>query len=201
MEACAGTGPAGNGRALVSRKALAVLAPSLGPTAGKTAHRFGLASADPAHGRGQPSLGRSADSRGAAENSESPSRNARCRAILPGLGQHRHRPGGHFSQTTSASWASPLHASSPTRRTRTTVSTPGVVAPSLRHQANDRASAISRRLSSGLCHDNARPLTGARVPFITEDANTSAPAHLPRSRGGCLRRGHRLRGAPEDLRR
>src|SRR5207244_7308047 len=55
-------------RSLVaSRRAPSVPEPSLGPATGKTTHRFGRASPHPAHGRGEPSLGRSADPRRAAE--------------------------------------------------------------------------------------------------------------------------------------
>ncbi len=67
MEASIGPGPAGNGRSVASRRAPSVLEPSLGPATGKTTHRFGRASPHPAHGRGEPSLGRSADPRRAAE--------------------------------------------------------------------------------------------------------------------------------------
>ena len=67
----------------------------------------------------------------------------------------------------------PRRSCSAARRTRTTESTSVVrsLAP-LRHQANDRASAISGRFSIGLCQSNARLLMGG-----------SAQAHVHHRRG------------------
>src|SRR5713226_7911783 len=61
MEARAGTGPAGHGRPLASRRVSWRLASSLAAATGKTTHRFTTSSPHSAHGHGEPSLGRSAD--------------------------------------------------------------------------------------------------------------------------------------------
>src|SRR5262245_20721883 len=68
LEGGARADSAGHGRAVASRRAPSVLEPSLGPAAGKTAHRFGSPSPHPTHGRGEPSLGRSAHPRRAAKD-------------------------------------------------------------------------------------------------------------------------------------
>src|SRR5262249_12715081 len=54
----------------------------------------------------------------------------------------------------------------------------------LRHQANGRASLISGPMAIGLCHSNARRLTGgsATLTFPAGDANTRGPAGTRRRR-------------------
>src|SRR6266487_3239791 len=58
----AGAGPASHRRSLASRRTKSMLAPSLAASR-KTMYRFTISRSDSAHGRGEWSLGRSADPR------------------------------------------------------------------------------------------------------------------------------------------
>src|SRR5437870_6978436 len=62
VEGSAGAGPASHRRSLVSRRRTSMLAPSLAAS-WKTMYRFIVSRSDSAHGRGELSVGRSADPR------------------------------------------------------------------------------------------------------------------------------------------
>ena len=65
-EGSAGAGPGSHRRSLASRRIVSMLAPSLAASC-KTMYRFIVSRSDSAHGRGELSVGRSADPRRIAE--------------------------------------------------------------------------------------------------------------------------------------
>ena len=154
--------------------------PAVGPAAGKTTHRCRRPSPHPTHGGGEPSLGRSAHPRRAAE-----ARHRRLGthgvSVSCQLADHIFtRAGEHFSPTTSTSWRSPRPSCSVAERMKTTVllAAAGRVA-AFWDQTSNRTSAIIDRLFSGLCQCAVRPVSTPTIPKRIEWRASGQRARLP----------------------